>query len=108
MFGDLHIEMAALKTLGDWLQGSVWVSALVQAEITTPGTADSFLRAIHMARTRRVHQITVAALYILQHHAYDCYCLMEADGAERLLDFQHWCDQRQNFPSLNTGQLCWN
>ena len=25
MFGGLHIEMAALKTLGNWLRGSGWV-----------------------------------------------------------------------------------
>ena len=43
MFGGLHFEMAALKTLGDWLRGSGWVQALVQAEIATPETADSFL-----------------------------------------------------------------
>ena len=58
MFGGLHIEMAALKTLGDWLRGSGWVHALVQAEIATPGTADSFLRGAHGTRTRRAHQIT--------------------------------------------------
>ena len=43
MFVGLHIEMAALKMLGDWLQRSAWVQALVQAEIATPGMADSFL-----------------------------------------------------------------
>jgi len=43
MFGGLHIEMAALKTLADWLQRSDWVQALVHAEIATAGTADSFL-----------------------------------------------------------------
>jgi len=31
----LNIEMAALKMLGDWLKGSGWVQALVQADITT-------------------------------------------------------------------------
>ena len=30
LFGGLHIEMAALKTLGDWLQGSGWKEALIQ------------------------------------------------------------------------------
>ena len=40
MFGGLHIEMAALKTLGDWLKGSGWVQAVVQANVTTPGIAD--------------------------------------------------------------------
>ena len=31
LFGGLHIEMAALKTLGNLLDGSGWTSALVQA-----------------------------------------------------------------------------
>ena len=75
MFGEggLHIEMTALKTLGDWLQGSGWIQALVQAEITTAGTAYSFLRAAHVTRTRRAHQVTAAALYILQRRAYGQY-----------------------------------
>jgi len=62
-FGGLHIEMAAVKTLADWLDGSGWVQALVHAEITTPGTAESFLRASHVTRTRRAHQATAAALH---------------------------------------------
>ena len=70
IFGGLHIDMAALKTLGDWLRGSGWVQALVQAEIATPGTADSFLRAAHVTRTRRAHQITATTLHILQPCVY--------------------------------------
>ena len=58
MFGGLHIEMAALRTLGDWLQGNGWVEALVQVEIATAGTSHSFLRASHVLRTRRAHQVT--------------------------------------------------
>jgi len=92
MFGGLHIEMAALKRLGDWLQGrSGWVQALVQAEIATAATADSFLRASHVLRTRRAHQVTAAALYILQHHAYNHYCLGETRDAEDLPEFEDWC-----------------
>ena len=45
MFNGLHIEMAALKTLGDWLQGSGWVEALVETEITRADTAESLLAA---------------------------------------------------------------
>jgi hypothetical protein len=41
MFG-LHIEMAALKTVGDLMEVSGWTGTLVQAGITTPGTAYSF------------------------------------------------------------------
>ena len=73
MIGGLHIEMAALKTLGDWLRFSGWVQALVQADIASLGIAYSFLHATHVARTSRAHQVTVAALYILKHRAYDHY-----------------------------------
>ena len=73
MFGGLHIEMALLKTLGDWLRGSGWVQALVQADLASPGIADSFLLATHVAGTRRAHQVTVVALYILKHNAYYHY-----------------------------------
>ena len=31
MFGGLHIEVAALKTLGDILENSGWTGALIQA-----------------------------------------------------------------------------
>ena len=49
---------------------SGWVQALVQAEIAKPGTADSFLRAAHVTRTRRAHQITATTLHILQPCVY--------------------------------------
>jgi hypothetical protein len=89
MFGGLHIEMTALKCLGDWLKGSGWVEALVEADITTAGTADSFLRAAHVARTRRAHQVTAAALYFLQHRAYEN---SDKDGP---LGFRKWCSKRE-------------
>ena len=45
LLGGLHIEKAALSTVGDWMKGSGWTSALVQAHVTSPGTAaDSFLK----------------------------------------------------------------
>ena len=75
MFGGLHIEMAALKTIGDWQQGSGWTQARVQANITTVEKADSLCRETHVMRTRKAHQITAVALYILQHRAYDQYSL---------------------------------
>ena len=96
MMGGLHIEMATLKTLGDWLEGSGWVQALVQADLATPGTADSFLQAAHVMRTRRVHQVTLAALYILKHRAYDDYCLLCARERRNVLGFMEWCDERED------------
>ena len=95
MFGGLHIEMAALKMLGDWLKGSGWVQALVQAEITTQGTADSFLKAAHVVRTRRAHQVTASTLYILQHHAYNHYRDACLHNKQDVLEFEEWCTQRE-------------
>jgi hypothetical protein len=42
MFGGLHIEMALLKALGEFLDESGWIAALSDADIATTGTADSF------------------------------------------------------------------
>ena len=36
MMGALHIEMAFLNTIGDWLEGSGWVEVLAKAEVNTP------------------------------------------------------------------------
>ena len=96
MFGGLHIEMAALKTIGDWLRGSGWAQALVQAEIATAGTADSFYRASHVMRTRRAHQITAAALHILKHRAYDHYNTAGVEDGQIPADFEAWSNERKD------------
>ena len=55
MFGGLHIEMAMWKTYGDYLEGSGWTTALTVAEIAPTGTADSFLKASYLTKTRHAH-----------------------------------------------------
>ena len=71
MYGSLHIKAAALRTRVDWLQCDDWVEGLVQAEITTAGTADSFMCAVHFARARRAQQVTAATIYTLQYQSYN-------------------------------------
>jgi hypothetical protein len=71
MLGGLHIEIAALKVLGDWLENSGWTSALEQANVASPGTADSFLKASHIGRTFYAHQVTASSLFVLMHRAFD-------------------------------------
>ena len=73
MFGGLHIEMAALKSIGTLLRDSGWTGALVEAGIASPGTADSFLTASSLTRTRQMHQITACSLYKLLKAAYTDY-----------------------------------
>ena len=77
MLGDLHIEMAAFKVLGNWLDGSGWTSVAT-------GVADSFIKASHLTRTRRAHQITAASLYILQQRAYSTHKEAFDNGADPL------------------------
>jgi hypothetical protein len=62
MFGGLHIEMAALKSIGTLLQKSGWTEAIVEAGIASWGTAESFLSASSVTRTRQMHQATVSTL----------------------------------------------
>ena len=50
MLGSLHIKLALLRALGDLLDGSGWTSALVQAEIATAGTSNSFLKAMRVKK----------------------------------------------------------
>ena len=52
MFGGLHLEMALWNTLGDLLASSGWTTALAEAEVATPGVAESFLKVSHLKRTR--------------------------------------------------------
>jgi len=73
MFGELHIEMAFLKAIGGWLEESGWTAALTEANIAFAGTADSFLKATSVTRTRRAHQITASSLYVLLTKSYTSY-----------------------------------
>ena len=92
MFGGLHIEMAVCRALGAWLDGSGWTRVLVEAGIVTSGTADLFLKVTHLTKTRHAHQVTAAALSVLQHEVYHEYS--SDPGADvQPLAFDEWCEQ---------------
>ena len=95
ILGGLHIEMCSLKLIGDWLEDSGWVEALVQAKVSSPGTADSFVKVSHITRTRRAHQVTASSLHILLKRAYNQYKEGLAPDQEPN-DFNDWCVQRKN------------
>ena len=94
ILGGLHIEMAALNVVGDWLEDSCWVEALVQAKVASAGTADSFLKATHVTRTRHAHQVTASSLYILMKKAYACY-LESSQPGDQHEAFEAWCAKRK-------------
>ena len=89
MFGGLHIEMAALKSLGTQLEDSGWTSAIIEAGLASSGTADSFLTASSVTKTRQAHQITACTLYKLMRGAYKDYCSEDSST----LTFEEWHDQ---------------
>jgi len=89
--GGFHIEMNLPKLLGDWLQGSDWTAALVQANITTPSRVDS--AGSYVTRTRYAQQVTAAALYILLNRAYRQYLTHIPDG-DNAISFGEWCDMQ--------------
>lgn len=91
MFGGLHIEMAILKVLGDLLDESGWTGALTQAGIAGAGTADSFLKAAHVTRTRRAHQVTASCLYLLMQKAYVKY---EEEAEGEVMSLEDWRTNR--------------
>ena len=112
MFGGLHIKMAALKTLGDWLDGSGWAHTQVRADITTPGTAESFLRASHVTRTRRAHQVTATALHKCTSCNIEPMTIIArekimTENISFLLKIGAIREER-NIPSSSIGQLCCN
>ncbi len=93
MFGGLHIEMAALKILGDLLEGNGWTGALVQAGVATPGTADSLQEASHVTHTRRAYKVTASCLYLLLQKAYS-ECSNDLEERAHLLPLKDWCSDR--------------
>ena len=93
MFGELHVEMAALRSIGTLLRGSGWTSAIVEAEVASFGTAESYLSASRVTRTRQAHQITACSLYKLTKKAYHDYCSEESGISDKT--FEDWCKQRR-------------
>ncbi len=86
MMGALHIEMAFLNGIGDWLEGSGWVELLVKAEVNTPGRAESFLSGSQVKRSRYAHQVSCAAIYLLLQEAFQ--------QNESNLSFEAWLEQK--------------
>ena len=95
MLGGLHTEMAFMRTIGDWLDGSGWTSVLVNADVTSCGKADAMLHAAHVTRTRHAHQVTAVCLYILQRRAYDLYVASQSNESD-CPDFMTWCLNKAN------------
>ena len=66
---------------------------MTEAEVTSSGKADSFLKATHLARTRHTHQVSLLSLYSLQQEAF---ALTFADELEHSVSKEDWLNQMSN------------
>ena len=96
LMGPLHIEMALMNAFGNWIQGSGWVEAFVQANITTAGRIDSFLNGSKVKITHYAHQLSLAVLVKLSHNVFD-------DQRE----FNNYIDWRNHLVEENANASYW-
>ncbi len=64
---------------------------MAQANVASSGTADSFISASHVTKTRHAHQVTAASLHCLVHQAYREKCPATEEGTP---SFEEWCTQQ--------------
>ena len=93
-FGGMHIESAALETVGNLLESSGWTGALVQACVPTSGKADSFLKAAHITWTRRAHEVTACFLYLTLEEAHQEHVKPTEPNTEPM-SLEDWCTVQQ-------------
>ena len=88
MMGPLHIEIAFLNAIGNWLEGSGWVTNFEKARMTTVGRIDSFLSGSKIKRSRYALQVSLAALIKLAREVFE--------AQNEYLDYSNW--KRQHCP----------
>ena len=76
-------------------EDSGWTGALVEAEVASSGTADSFLSASNVTRTRQAHQITACSLYALLKKAYSTDLEERTEDEDNAITLEQWCDERK-------------
>ena len=96
MLGPLHIEMAFMNAIGDWVEGSGWIQALEKAGFSTPGRIESYLSGKKIKRTRYAHQVTLAVLSKLAHSVFQAQTEFE--------DFESW---KESTEKKNANHCFW-
>lgn len=67
---------------------------MVQADIASTGTADSFIKASHVTKTRHAHQVTAASIHALLLRAYAEYTSEAATAETDVMSLEQWCAMR--------------
>ena len=100
--GPLHIEMALINTIGDWLDDSGWTMLLARANITRSGVAESLLTGSKVKRSRYAHKVTACVLYMLQKRAF-AKCI----GIDNC-SFEDWVQKiEEKNPSFKYWSITW-
>lgn len=103
LMGGLHIEIAILSVLGDWLEGSGWAWLMASVNVTTEGRTAGVEKGSHTSRGQWVHQVIAVALSILLQKSYDEYQASTPD--EDQLNFDEWCkEMSMNHPQFDYWQ----
>ena len=71
MLRPLHIEMAFLNAIGDWLEGSGWTGVFQKANFNKVGRIESFLSGSKIKRSRYAYQVSLAALVTMSNIAFE-------------------------------------
>ena len=87
MLGAMHVEKVLWTCAGDWLESSGWTTIIINAGITSSGSAQSMLKASHICRTRYIHQAFAACIYALAKGAYESLKITE-------MSFEEWLQER--------------
>ena len=87
--------MAFSSAIGDWLEGSGWIQAFENANITT-GRIESFLTGSKVKRTRYAHQLSLAALTKLSRSDFEVQN-----------EFSTFNDWKQHSIQSNTNACYW-
>ena len=70
MMSPLHIEMAFISAIGDWLERSDWVEIFKRSKINTVGRIENFFSGINMKQSCYVHQVSLTSLVYLSNIAF--------------------------------------
>jgi hypothetical protein len=90
MMGGLHIEMAFLAAIGKWLEGSGWTPIMTTGGVTTEGRGIGLEKGSNTARGQWAHQVSLAALCILQRQAYNQY----TENEDSPLEMNDWIQEQ--------------
>ena len=93
MMGGLHIEMAIMNVIGDWVADSGWAYLLSKVNVANIGSAELFEDVSHVMKTCNAHQVTASALYILQRQAYEEYT---SDTNDEAMPLEEWIQHQEN------------